>query len=247
MEQRLINFKKCLKGLSNNVFYDVAKADNLFIKFSLSLVCSAIAPFLKTAIIGSIMEVGLIAGLGSIPYFIITKFMDATSSAGLVKNIQSFFPLASVIGLSGIIGYVIKDKLEKNAENKRRLRDEKEKQYKSFLNNLMGFFEAWKDDALQLQFLWDVYTNAPVYASDEVLRLAHSYIASYDKTKKMDDAKRQLIYARLVIAIRNELNHIIGEPESNLSEKEIKIMGLDTVKEDTKKQFLQNTHKEIKT
>ena len=172
--------------------------------------------------------------------------MDATSSATLSQNIQSLASLASIIGVSGIIGYVVKAKLEQNTENKRRIRDEKEKQYKAFLNNLMGFFEAWKDDALQLQFLWDVYTNAPVYASDEVLRLAYSYIESYDKTKQVDDGKRQLIYARLVIAIRNELNSITGEHESDLNEREIKIMGLDNVKEYIKKQFLQNIHKEIK-
>ena len=172
--------------------------------------------------------------------------MDATSSAALAQSIQSLASLASIIGISGVIGYVVKDKLEKNTENKRRIRDEKEKQYKAFLNNLMGFFEAWKDDALQLQFLWDVYTNAPVYASDEVLRLAYSYIESYDKTKKIDDNKRQLIYAKLVIAIRNELNTITGEPKSDLKEREIKIMGLDNANEVIKKQFLQNIHKEIK-
>lgn len=172
--------------------------------------------------------------------------MDTTSSAGLAYNIQSFASLASIIGLSGIVGYVVKAKLERNAENKQKIRDEKEKQYKAFLNNLMGFFEAWKDDALQLQFLWDVYTNAPVYASDEVLRLAYSYIESYDKANKIDDDKRQLIYAKLVIAIRNELNSITGEPESDLKESEIKIMGIDNVDESIKKQFLQNIHREIK-
>lgn len=172
--------------------------------------------------------------------------MDATSSAVLTQNIQSLASFASIIGISGIIGYVIKAKLEKDTENKRKIRDEKEKQYKAFLNNLMGFFESWKDDALQLQFLWDVYTNAPVYASDEVLRLAYSYIESYDKANKVEDTERQLIYAKLVIAIRNELNKITGELKSDLNEREIKIRGLDNVREDIKKQFLQNIHKEVK-
>ena len=176
--------------------------------------------------------------------------MDATTSARLLQVGQSIISLISAIGslgLAGIVGYLIKAKLDQNAENKRKIRDEKEKQYKDFLRNLMGFFEAWKDEALQLQFLWDVYTNAPAYASDEVLRLAFKYIASYDKTKKIDDTKRQLIYAELVIAIRNKLNSIVGEKKSDLKKNEVKIMGLDNVKEDTKKQFLQNLHKEIKT
>lgn len=178
--------------------------------------------------------------------------MEATSSAAsYIKNgLNSFLPLIPTLGIGSILGtvfgYWFKDKLERNAENKRKVREARQKQYTDFLNNLIGFFDAWKDDALQLQFLWDVYANAPVYASDEVLRLAYSYIDSFDKTKNINDSERQRIYAKLVIAIRNELNNITGEQKSNIKEKEIKIMGLDNVNTNIKKQFLQNMHKDIK-
>jgi hypothetical protein len=171
--------------------------------------------------------------------------MDATASAVLTRIGQSILSFIPTLGVGGIIGYLIKAKLEQNTENKRKIRDEKEKQYKSFLNNLLGFFEKWKDEALQLQFMWEVYANAAVYASDDVLRLAYSYIKSFDKANATSDAERQRIYAKLVIAIRNELNKITGGSKSNLSENEIKIYGLDDVKESVKKQFLDNMHPKI--
>jgi hypothetical protein len=175
--------------------------------------------------------------------------MDATTSAILVqtgKFIVSSFPTWGVGGIIGsVITILIKNRLELNSENKRRIRDEKEKQYKAFLNNLLGFFEKWKDDALQLQFMWEVYANAAVYASDEVLRLAYSYIKSFDKTKPVNDDERQQIYANLVITIRNELNKITGGSKSKLKAEEIKIYGFDNVDEKVKKQFFDNMHPKI--
>lgn len=168
--------------------------------------------------------------------------MDATISAELVQFGSVITSLAPIIGISGIIGYWIKAKLDQNSDNKRKIRDEKEKQYKALLNNVLGFYEKWKDEVLQLQSIWEVYTNAAVYASDEVLRLAYSYIESFDKTKGVEDSDRQRIYAKLVITIRNELNKITGEPESELNEKEIKILGIDNLKENVLKHFLENKH-----
>jgi len=110
---------------------------------------------------------------------------------------------------------------------------------------LLGFFEKWKDDALQLQFIWEVYANAAVYASDEVLRLAYSYIKSFGKIKPVNDDERQQIYANLVITIRNELNKITGVSKSKLKVEEIKIYGFDNVNEKVKKQFLDNMHPKI--
>ena len=177
--------------------------------------------------------------------------MDATTSAILVqvgKSIFSSFPAWGVGGgiIGSIITILIKNRLELNSENKRRIRDEKEKQYKAFLNNLLGFFEKWKDDALQLQFMWEVYANASVYASDEVLRLAYNYIKSFDKAKPVNDDERQQIYANLVITIRSELNKITGGSKSELKAEEIKIYGFDNVDEKVKKQFLDNMHPNIK-
>ncbi len=175
--------------------------------------------------------------------------MDSTISAS-ITGVGSFLSSLSLtdISIGGIIGILItnwyKNKLEQEAENKRRVREAKEKQYKAFLNNLLGFFDSWKSDVLQLQFMWDLYTKAPMYASDEVLRLAYSYIKSFDSAGKTDDATRQKIYAKLVLVIRDELSRITGEEESELNEEEIKIFGLDNVDKNVKNKFLDSKHSE---
>lgn len=168
--------------------------------------------------------------------------MDATGSAGLTQISNMAISLFPVIGISGVVGYWIKARLDQNSDNKRKIRDEKEKQYKALLNNVLGFYKKWEDKVLQLQFMWEVYTNAAVYASDEVLRLAYNYIESFDKAKNVEDLERQQIYAKLVITIRNELHNITGEPESELDEKEIVIRGIDGLGENVLEQFLNNKH-----
>lgn len=129
--------------------------------------------------------------------------------------------------ISGVVVVWLKDKLDKNSEDKRRIRERREQQYKDFLNNLMGFYRGWEDRGRQKQFIWDVNTNATVSASDEVYRLARDYIESFDKYKKVEEGKRQKIYAKLVITMRNELNKMSGEPPTDLKEQEIKVMQLD--------------------
>lgn len=144
---------------------------------------------------------------------------------------ETFLSLATAFGLgaliSGIVVTWVKNILEQNSENRRRIRELREKQYKDFLNNLMGFYKGWEDRKMMKQFIWDVNTNATISASDQVYRLARDYINSYDKTKKVEEIDRQKMYAKLVIAIRNELNKMSGEPPTDLKEDEIKVMQLD--------------------
>ncbi len=155
--------------------------------------------------------------------------MEASNSASLLPAI--FPSLAKAFGLGALISGVavvyIKNLLEQNSDNKRRVREKREQQYKDFLNNLMGYYKGWEDKDKQKQFIWDVNTNATISASDEVYRLARKYIDSYDKAKKTTEAERQKIYARLIIAMRNELNKMSGEHPTDLKEKEIKVMQLD--------------------
>lgn len=154
--------------------------------------------------------------------------METSGPASLsiiTSSLISAFGLGAII--SGIAVAWVKSKLDQNSESKRRVRELREKQYKDFLNNLMGFYKGWEDKDKQKQFVWDVNTNATVSASDEVYRLASDYINSYDKTKEVDEAERQRIYAKLVITMRNELNKMPGEPLTDLKEKEIKVMQLD--------------------
>ncbi len=155
--------------------------------------------------------------------------MEASNSALLSSAI--FPSLISAFGLgaliSGVVVTWVKNKLDQNSESKRRVRELREKQYKDFLNNLMGFFKGWENKSFQKQFIWDVNANAPVSASDEVYRLARKYVDSFDKTNKVDEDERQKIYAKLVITMRNELNKMSGEPPTDLKENEIKVMQLD--------------------
>ena len=143
----------------------------------------------------------------------------------VLSSLAVAFGLGALI--SGVVVAWVKDKLDKNSENKSRVRERREQQYKDFLNNLMGFYKGWEDKDRQKQFIWDVNTNATVSASDEVYRLARDYIDSFDKKKKIDEGKRQKIYAKLVITMRNELNRMSGEPSTDLKEKEIRVMQLD--------------------
>ena len=145
-----------------------------------------------------------------------------------ISSILSSLPtlgLGTIIGT--LFGYWFKDKLDQNAENRRKVREIRERQYKDFLNNLMGFFKGWENRAFQKQFIWDVNANAPVSASDEVYRLARKYIETFDKKNNASEEDRQKIYAKLVITMRNELNKMSGEPETDLKEEEIKVMQLD--------------------
>lgn len=155
--------------------------------------------------------------------------MEASSSALLSWTTLSS-PI-SAFGLGALISGVgvawVKDKLAQNSESKRRVRELREKQYKDFLNNLMGFFKGWENKEFQKQFIWDVNANAPVSASDEVYRLARKYIDSFDKSNESSETERQKIYAKLVITMRNELNEMSGEPPTDLKENEIKVMQLD--------------------
>lgn len=153
-----------------------------------------------------------------------------SSSSGLLSS--AIFPsLISAFGLgaliSGIVVAWVKNKLDQNSENKRRVRELREQQYKDFLNNLMGFFKGWENRDFQKQFIWDVNANAPVSASDEVYRLARKYIDTFDKKNNASEDDRQKIYAKLVITMRNELNKMSGEPLTDLKEDEIKVMQLD--------------------
>lgn len=144
---------------------------------------------------------------------------------------QNIIEVILSLGVGGIVGGVItnwfKNKLEQNSENKRRIRERREQQYKDFLNNLMGFFKGWENRDFQKQFIWDVNANAPVSASDEVYRLARKYIDTFDKKNNASEDDRQKIYAKLVITMRNELNKMSGEPLTDLKEDEIKVMQLD--------------------
>ncbi|NCN58583.1 hypothetical protein COW99_01550 [Candidatus Roizmanbacteria bacterium CG22_combo_CG10-13_8_21_14_all_38_20] len=145
---------------------------------------------------------------------------------------ETFLNFLTVFGLGSVITVFITHKLKQSSESKIKMRELKENQYKSLLNNLMGFFEGWEDYAVadkkarKKQFLWEVYTSVPVYASDVVIRLCYEFIESHNKEGKLKGESNK-IYSKIVIAMRMELNKIYGQPDTTLSEKDIKVLKVD--------------------
>ena len=145
---------------------------------------------------------------------------------------ETFLNFLTVFGLGSVITVFITHKLKQSSESKIKMRELKENQYKSLLNNLMGFFEGWEDYAVadkkarKKQFLWEVYTSVPVYASDVVIRLCYEFIESHNKEGKLK-GESDKIYSKIVIAMRMELNKIYGQPDTTLSEKDIKVLKVD--------------------
>lgn len=124
-----------------------------------------------------------------------------------------------------ITGYFIKHKLNQKTELNRRLRESKEKQYLDLLTYMLSFFEGWEDKEGKQNFLREVYKKAPLYASDEVLKLSYKFIESHSDTQKNKESDK--IYAETVLVIRKELNDIFGEPKTSLTKKDIKVMKID--------------------
>lgn len=158
--------------------------------------------------------------------------MNTTNSASILQvNFSEILSYVSTLGIGGLVGtifgYWFKDKLAQNAENKRKIREGKERQYKDLLSNVLAFFDGWEDKDCQKQFLRELYTNAPVYASDEVIRLSNKFLKGFDKEKPQQSKERDVIYGQLVLEIRKELNKIQGNPTTELSIDDIKIQKLN--------------------
>lgn len=142
-----------------------------------------------------------------------------------MSDVFTAFGIGAIISGTAVVW--IKNELEKSSENKRKLRELKEQQYKEFLNDLMGFYKGWENKDQQKKFIREVNTNAIISASDEVYRLARDYIDSFDEKVSAGEDERQKIYAKLVLAMRNELNSMLGNPPTTLAENEIKVMQLN--------------------
>lgn len=157
------------------------------------------------------------------------EILEATQSSNLysinviLSSIKTVIPL---LGLGGVIGYGFRYVLERRLELKRKIRQSKERQYEDLLSNLLAFFKGWENKEHQEQFLREVYTKAPLYASDEVIRHAMDYIESCDKNSKLS-GQSDKIYSKLVLSIRRELRKIQGESDTNLKEGDITIKKLD--------------------
>lgn len=137
---------------------------------------------------------------------------------------QTVISILGLLGIGGVIGAYFNHLLEKKREMELRIVERREDQYKLFLENIIGFFEGWVNKERQKNFMEELYTHAPLYASDEVIKLSNKYLEAF--SSKKDSSERDKYYKELVIAIRRELRRLQGE-KTDLGEKDIKILKLD--------------------
>ncbi|MDO8498926.1 MAG: hypothetical protein Q7S44_04020 [bacterium] len=139
-------------------------------------------------------------------------------------DIQTAISILGLLGIGGISGAYINHFLEKKREIELRIVERREDQYKRFLENIIGFFEGWENKERQKNFMEELYTHAPLYASDEVIKLSNKYLETF--SSKKDKNKRDTFYKELVIVIRKELRNLQGE-KTSLTKKDINILKLD--------------------
>jgi len=141
-------------------------------------------------------------------------------------NIEIILSILGLLGIGGIIGAYFNHFFEKKREIERRIIERKEEQYKNFLENLLAFFEGWHDQEKKKKFMIDLYTHAPLYASDEVIKLANEFLKSFRNKDLKQGGKSDTYYRRLVLAIRNEIKKL-NKDKSSLKEEDFKILKLD--------------------
>jgi hypothetical protein len=142
---------------------------------------------------------------------------------GLKMNLETIISILTLLGFGGIIGAYFTHLFEKRKEIELHFRERKEDQYKKFLENLIGFFEGWEKLETKKEFMRELYTHAPLYASSKVIRLANSYIKSF-ANKRLSSKERDKLANKLVIAIRKELGVDKKDP---LNESDVKRYKLD--------------------
>lgn len=131
------------------------------------------------------------------------------------------------LGLGGLIVAIFNHYSGKKKEVEQRQRENKERQYKELLENVIGFFDGWNDATRKKKFLEELYTHAPLYASRKVIRSASELVASLDVKGELDlseNGKTDQCYKKLVLAIREDLG--IWKNDT-LEEKDIKVFSLE--------------------
>ncbi|MBI3984768.1 MAG: hypothetical protein HY344_02385 [Candidatus Levybacteria bacterium] len=147
-------------------------------------------------------------------------------------NSEILIALVGSLGLGGLIGAYLNDRFERNRERELYARERKEDQYKKFLENIIGFFEGWIDKERQKNFMEELYTHAPLYASATVIRLANKFIAAHS-SKKPAGGDSDDFYKKLVVAIQKDMkgqtiwHRLKFWEKDNLSEEDISIFKLD--------------------
>lgn len=123
----------------------------------------------------------------------------------MITNVEMVISVLTLLGVGGIIGAYSAYLFEKRKVIELQLRERKEDQYKKFLENLIGFFEGWNNEARKKNFMEELYTHAPLYASSKVIRLANKFLSSFKEGNLSHGGKSDSYYRKLVVAIREDL------------------------------------------
>ena len=107
-------------------------------------------------------------------------------------------------------------------ESKIKLLEYKQKGYRDILEYSLAFFDGWVDIDKQKKFAEELYTRAPLYASDTVIKSGRDFLECFNTDKELR-SKSDEYYYTMIIAIRNDLKKIIGE-KTKLKNSELKIL-----------------------
>lgn len=129
--------------------------------------------------------------------------------------------VGSIIG--ALVGIYFSYILGKKKEIEAHQREKKEDQYKKLLENAIGFWEGWDNDERKKNFMEELYTHAPLYASAEVISCANEFLSSHD-SENTNSGKSDMYYSKLVLAIRKDLG---VWKKDKLNEEDIKVLKLN--------------------
>ena len=140
-------------------------------------------------------------------------------------NIESIISIIGLLGIGGVVGAYFNHFFEKKREIELHFRERKEEQYKKFLEYLIGFFEGWEGPKRKKEFMRELYTHAPLYASSEVIKLSNEFLACFrDKKDLSHGGNSDQLYRKLVLEIRKDMG--IWK-KGELTEKDIDIQKLN--------------------
>ncbi len=139
---------------------------------------------------------------------------------------ETIITILATLGVGGLLGSWITHLLERKWETKKKAALKKEEQYKKFLELLIAFFKGWEDNEKKKEFMKELYTHATLYASDEIIMAANSFLKSFGGKGSTASEKSDLLYKKLVLAIRREVKELQNE-KTKLRIENLEILKLD--------------------
>ena len=140
-------------------------------------------------------------------------------------DVGTVLSILSLLGIGGVVGAYFNHLFERKWEIEKKLVARKEEQYRKFLENLLAFYEGWSDQDAKKNFMRELYTHAPLYASDKVIRCANEFLRSFEKPDPKVGGKSDVCCRKLILAIRREIKKL-NRDKSNLEEEDFEVLKL---------------------